>query len=235
MNLDLNLNPQPLYDFAGEVSKNVDYGAWDNSLKSQLASLEQLCDLQGPATPEQRDCILCQLVALQQPDGSFSLALGYQEGMDFDEVDIMEDDVVDYVFKPTYLVCQILMRAVLDGADFPGLDDCICRGLEFACERRLQGSSDSYEGAFCEQIATYRDFARVGFAEYFARDPELCIEFAQMLNELTDEYLVMLDRAGTFYGEAFDGFTSALLGALEEGKRELFGRDNPFAVFHVIE
>lgn len=212
--MDLDLNPRPLYNFNSKDFKDVDYHAWSEELDAELAKLAQLRDLQGPATPEQRDGVLRQLLALQQPDGSFPVGLGYWQGMNFDESGIEEGDVIDYVYDPTYLACQVLIRAMLDGAEYPGLREALDRGLAFSCGRALKGASEYWENNISSQIENLHNFARAGLHVLEGQDLDLCPEFMWMVDDIFIDYQVMLDQAATIPTDEYAGVTFALMEAM---------------------
>ena len=138
---------------------------------------------------------LDSILGSQREDGSFPLS---SDGC------MPSDARVDFIFRPTYVCCQILMRALLGGA-LSGVQErrviiALSRGLAFSCHCGLLGHG--YEG-LKQQREDVRDFARAGIVEIAERYSSLCPEFFSLINGIADDYVKRIAEGNVtcYFGE----------------------------------
>lgn len=112
----------------------------------------------------------------QREDGCFPLS---------SDCHMPSDARVDFLYRPTYACCQIMMRVLLGGklSDEQGqrVKTALSRGLAFSCGRGLNGHGIEDLECQCENVA---DFGRAGITEIAERYPMLCPEFSLSLTKL---------------------------------------------------
>ncbi|OUO57828.1 hypothetical protein B5F74_11645 [Collinsella sp. An271] len=160
---------------------------------------------------------LDQILDFQREDGSFSYFSDYR----------MDSDCrVDFVYRPSYACCQILMRAVLAMHEPPspesGLYDALRRGLTFCCGRGLAGHGFDSE---VQQIDDLRNFASAGYPEFADRLSDICPDFCTMVASIISGYEQRLLGCRTIVGFGTD-ITVRVAELLE-----LFGREALIPVF----
>lgn len=127
----------------------------------------------------------------QREDGCFPLS---------SERDMPSDARVDFLYRPTYVCCQIMMRALLGGrlSDDQGqrVNTALSRGLAFSCGRGLNGHGIEDLERQCEDVA---DFGHAGIMEIAERYPLLCPEFFSLINKIGDEYVERIANGDVIY------------------------------------
>ena len=171
-----------------------------------------------PAKSEEFEDALDEIVDFQREDGSFSLVSDYR---------IESDSRVEYVYRPSYACCQILVKAVLSGSEglVNGIDeflDALRRGLAFCCERGLAGHGYESER---QQVEDLRNFVSAGYLRLAHARPGLCPEFDEMVHGIVAGYERRLRDCATVFGFG----TDLTLGMSE--MVEAFGGDGRVAVF----
>ena len=153
------------------------------------------------------------IMEFQMEDGSFSLASDYR----------MDSDCrVFYVYRPTYMCCQILTKAILAGKAPEGALEPLAKGLAFSCSRKLAGHGFDSEKQRVEDVV---GFLEAGVLSLFSAHPGICDEFEQIIEDLLDSFEDRVSTANVFLSwdvDASDDFVKAL---------ELAGREARFPVF----
>lgn len=153
------------------------------------------------------------IMDFQMEDGSFSLASDYR--MD-------SDCKVFYVYRPTYMCCQILMKAIMAGKAPEGALESLSKGLAFSCGRKLAGHGFDSEK---QQVEDVIGFLEAGVLSLFSAYPGICDEFQQIIEDLLDSFEDRVSTANVFLSwgvDASDDFVKAL---------ELADREVRFPVF----
>lgn len=177
------------------------------ALDEQLELMRSLRDsvIASPtaATPE----LLAEVMGFQRKDGSFSLVTDYR---------IDGDCRVEYVYRPSYACCQLLMAALLAGNAAPDLHHALAAGLSFCTGRKLMGHGfDDLRG----QLEDMADFARAGLPRYLASDLGVNPVFKAMIDEILDSYEQRLAHCDTF-GPWGEDHTLSIMDVLEQyGRR----------------
>lgn len=158
-----------------------------------------------------------QILTFQREDGSFSFFSDYR----------MDSDCrVQYVYRPSYACCQILMRAAVaqkgDLRGRPELYRALSDGLGFCCKRGLSGHG---YGAEEEQIEDLRNFMKAGYFEFSRRFPDVCPAFCGMVDSIISSYESRLRECKTVFG--FGNDLTAEMANLVEA----FGREVSIPVF----
>ena len=131
------------------------------------------------------------ILDFQHEDGSFGFV---------DPRHVPADARVDFVYRPSYACCQVLIKLVLE----VGIDDTVIRslskGLEFCCKRRLFGHG--FDGSR-QQIEDINDFVSCGTLELASSCPDVCPEFFALLNAIGTEYAERVRTCNVFddFGE----------------------------------
>lgn len=125
------------------------------------------------------------ILDFQREDGSFSYLSSYE---------IPSDARVDFVYHPTYICCQILIKAMLSGNPNKNIVPALQRGLEFSCSRRLMGHGID---GLRDQMRTIQDFIDSDIMTILDYQPTLCPEFTAMLIEIAEEYAKMIEDCDT--------------------------------------
>lgn len=127
----------------------------------------------------------------QREDGCFPLS---------SDCHMPSDARVDFLYRPTYACCQIMMRALLGGklSDEQGqrVKTALSRGLAFSCGRGLNGHGIEDLERQCEDVA---DFGHAGITEIVERYPMLCPEFFSLINKIGDEYVERIANGDVIY------------------------------------
>lgn len=127
----------------------------------------------------------------QREDGCFPLS---------SDRDMPSDARDDFLYRPTYACCQIMMRALLGGklSDEQGqrVKTALSRGLAFSCGRGLNGHGIEDLERQCEDVA---DFGHAGITEIAERYPMLCPEFFSLINKIGDEYVERIANGDVIY------------------------------------
>lgn len=183
------------------------------ALGEQLALMRSLRDsvIADPAaaTPE----LLAEVMCFQRKDGSFSLVTDYR---------IDGDCRVEYVYRPSYVCCQLLMAALLAGNATPGLHHALGAGLTFCTGRKLMGHGfDDLR----QQLEDMADFVRAGLPRYLSSDLGVNPVFREMIAGILDSYEERLERCDTF-GPWGEDHTLPIMDVLEQ-----YGRGAQAQVF----
>lgn len=136
------------------------------------------------------------IIEFQDERGGFSLLDSYR---------VESDASVDFCYMPTYICTAILMKAfILDCNVMTGKDDVLKSALSACCSRGLAGHGyDSLRG----KIEALKIFMKVGLREFLLYYPELCPEFTEMINTVS-ELFTNKEKVKEFrdtWGESFAG------------------------------
>ena len=127
----------------------------------------------------------------QREDGCFPLSSNRH---------MPSDARVDFLYRPTYVCCQIMMRALLGGKlsdeQSQRVKISLSRGLAFSCGRGLNGHGIEDLERQCEDVA---DFGHAGITEIVERYPLLCPEFFSLINKIGDEYVERIANGHVIY------------------------------------
>lgn len=132
----------------------------------------------------------------QREDGSFPLS---------SDCHMQAEARVDFIFRPTYVCCQILMRALLseklDYEERRRVKNALSRGLAFSCHRELLGHGYEDIKQQCEDVI---DFGCAGVMELADRYRSLCPKFFALINKIGDEYAKRIAEGNVtcFFGES---------------------------------
>lgn len=153
------------------------------------------------------------IMDFQMEDGSFSLASDYR----------MDSDCrVFYVYRPTYICCQILIKAILAGKAPEGALESLAKGLDFSCGRNLAGHGFDSEQQQVEDVIGFLD---AGVLSLFSAHPGISDEFEQMIEGLLDSFEDRVSSANVFLSwgvDASDAFVRALVLAEREVRFPVF-------------
>lgn len=155
----------------GKGKMNIDFRA----LSSQMEALEELRDSNIFETNDWRKSVGA-IIDFQREDGSFSF---------FSDYHIPNDSRVLYIYRPSYVCCQILIRTIVAGKGDVQIEDALERGLTFCCTRSLAGHG--FNG-LSQQIEDMENFIRCGVLSLAATHPGLAPEFFSLLQDIGDEY-----------------------------------------------
>ncbi len=127
----------------------------------------------------------------QREDGSFPLS---------SDCHMPAEARVDYVFRPTYACCQILMRALLGEKlcyeEKRRVKTALSRGLAFSCHRGLLGHGYEDIKQQCEDVT---DFGRAGVMELADCYRPLCRKFFALVDKIGDEYAKRIAEGNVTY------------------------------------
>lgn len=127
----------------------------------------------------------------QREDGCFPLS-SYRH--------MPSDARVDFLYRPTYVCCQIMMRALLGGKlsveQGQRVKTALSCGLAFSCGRGLNGHGIEDLERQCEDVT---DFGHAGITEIAKRYPMLCPEFFSLINKIGDEYVERIANGDVIY------------------------------------
>lgn len=131
------------------------------------------------------------ILGFQREDGSFPLS---------SDCHMPAEARVDFIFRPTYACCQILMRALLgeklDHEEKRRVKIALSRGLAFSCRRELLGHGYEDIKQQCEDVT---DFGRAGVMELAESYRSLCPRFFALINKIGDEYATRIAEGNVIY------------------------------------
>ena len=157
----------------------------DRIIESLNRLLDEKVDVESKDYLENISAIL----NFQAYDGSFNLLDSFR----------VESDVrVDYCFMPTYICTAILMKVYLHGDEDLKIKvrQALADALKTCTWRNLRGHG--YE-ALSSQIKAIKIFMKGGVREFLAYHKDLCLEFADMILSIKEEYRSMVKNQ-TFFG-----------------------------------
>lgn len=168
-----------------EKCEHVDFGTCE--MDAQMDELRRFRD-EGLFHDEDWDQSVESILNFQLEDGSFG----------FDDPSQMPSDArVDYVFRPSYACCQVLMRYLLEGGQAKRAVEALGRGLTFCCTRHLMGHG--YKG-LRQQLEDVGDFVRCGALKLERRFTNMCPEFFALIESIGREYEERIRRCDVFEG-----------------------------------
>ena len=134
---------------------------------------------------------LHEILEFQKESGSFAVV---------DNEYIESDGRVCHVYNPTYICCQILMKAILAEKYGLNIKDALKKGLDFSCGRMLKGQG--YDD-IPEQINNIKQFLKCGLTEFFVKYENLSPQFSAMVVLIMASYAKSIDdcRVWLPYGQ----------------------------------
>lgn len=163
---------------------------------------EMICDLKDFLNDEVdfRDANwkenLNAIIDFQDDDGSFKF---------FDSYKIPSDARIDFIYTPTYLCTAILMKAYMSDAESFTLNakSALTKGLKMSCAKNFRGHGyDAFKG----QIEALNIFIKAGIREFIDLHPNLCLEFTEMIENITstcNDKIIRSDFTGP-WGESYE-------------------------------
>lgn len=165
--------------------EHVDFGT--REMDAQMDELRHFRD-EGLFHDEDWERSVENILNFQLEDGSFG----------FEDPNQMPSDArVDYVFRPSYACCQVLMRYLLEGGQAKGAVEALGRGLTFCCTRHLMGHG--YKG-LRQQLEDVGDFVRCGALKLERRFSNMCPEFFALIESIGREFEERIRRCDVFGG-----------------------------------
>lgn len=128
------------------------------------------------------------LISRQEIDGSWRV---YK-----DDVQILEEDMVDFVFFPTQIACSILSHVMqkMSTTELSGIEEALSRGLKFAVSQNLEGYGFNMLFQKLESIIIFIEGSVV---ELLNQDPRICPTCYNKLIEFKEEIQTLLNSGNT--------------------------------------
>lgn len=128
------------------------------------------------------------ILDFQHEDGSFGF---------IDPHHVPADARVDFVYRPSYACCQVLMKLVLRGEANENVIESLRRGLSFCCNRRLSGHGTD---GLRQQIEDLNDFIDCGVLDLASSHPDISPDFFALLDTIGAEYAEKIRKCSVFEG-----------------------------------
>ena len=158
-------------------------GGMHPDLRAMDEQMEQLIRFRDEGAMNDSDWqqSIRNILDFQREDGSFSFLSDYR---------IPSDARVQYLYRPSYACCQVLMRFLLNDGAVKGegvarVKEALDRGLAFCCTRKLAGHG--YD-SLAEQMEDAILFAECGAQAIRYVYPDIAPQFFQLLDEIGEGY-----------------------------------------------
>ena len=184
-------------------------GGMHPDLRAMDEQMEQLIRFRDEGAMNDSDWqqSIRNILDFQREDGSFSFLSDYR---------IPSDARVQYLYRPSYACCQVLMRFLLNDGAVKGegvarVKEALDRGLAFCCTRKLAGHG--YD-SLAEQMEDAILFAECGAQAIRYVYPDIAPQFFQLLDEIGEGYARRIRNCQVF-GDWGENLALPLLRAAE--------------------
>lgn len=171
-----------------------------NELSRMVSDLKNFSNEDIKVNDELYNKNLNIIIDFQDADGSFKLV---------DSFKIPSDSCIHYCYIPTYICTGILMKAFLtDSIAFTSkAKNALLNGLKRSCDINLCGHGFN---ALNGQIKALNIFMKSGLREFMDLYPEFCLEFNEMINNISSKFYEM-ETKGKFLGPMKESYENDIM------------------------